>query len=121
MAQNCLDRPGFRITDGSQYYRRTTVLAYPAGHETSPCCGSRMFFRTDHICKSTPLEPAASSLPLHSPFFKIPDLVSSFHQLSGFQNRLFSRSLRRKVTSFSFFPVNNMSNRSLLSALTLTK
>jgi hypothetical protein len=111
LAQNSLHRPRILITDGSQYY--------PSSHEISHCCRSQIFIRTCHVCKNTPLERAASSLPFHGPFFQIPDLVSSFHQLSGFQNRLFPWVLRRKVVPLLFSPVNTGSNRSLPAALTL--
>ena len=82
-------RPGFPITDGSQYY--------PAGHEIFHCCWSPIFVRTYHICKSTPLERVASSWTFHSPFLQIPDLLSLFRQNSGFQIRLFPWALRRNL------------------------
>jgi len=60
--------------------------------------------------------------PFTARFFQVPDLVSSFHQHSVFQNRLFPRPLRRKVAPLPFFLwILCQIDLFLQQALTLTK
>jgi hypothetical protein len=103
-------------------YRRITLSPIRSRNTSIPLLWiANICYDLPHICKSTPLERVASSLPFHSPFFQIPDLVSSFHQHSGFQNRLFPTALRTNAVQLSFSPVNTGPNRYLPLALTLTK
>ena len=74
------------------------VTKYPTAVDREYLLGPAIFVRALHWSELHQV------YPFKARFFQIPDLVSSFHQLSGFQNRLFPRALRRKVVPLSCFP-----------------